>query len=382
MQNFPKSKKLQTFTDFCPNSTLSTQNEGRVLETDRDNKGKNILDLNSSMEKRGSSKRDEKCQVCIGIDQPRDKPLTSRDVQRLDTESSLKSPSISPFAGSMVDSAEVEIPYKGDDKNPTVKKSHVHENLAMVSDQRKFFKREKSLFPHFGHVLRFASKHSYRRHQTSQIVSKPSLAKSPMYSNIDSCAQSIAEGQQAERSTRDLNTQSCSAKNCIHSQRKDNSLQTDSKGKLNSSGELHRQQQSSSVQADRGCWHTFLETDSKWFELGERKKRKKKKKKQSEEFGLDKITTPNWFPCSANDELYVSEEGDTCFSICQVQDNLFTSSDEQHLDTVSYLKSPSPAPFAGSSVDSAEDRSLYNREDKIPKKSAPATECEVSTSSK
>lgn len=69
-----------------------------------------------------------------------------------------------------------------------------------------------------------------------------------------------------------------------------------------------------------------------------------------------------------NDELYVSQEGQTGFSICQLQDNPLTSSDEQHLDTVSYLKSPSPAPFAGSSVDSAEDRSLYNREDKIPKK--------------
>lgn len=118
-----------------------------------------------------------------------------------------------------------------------------------------------------------------------------------MYSNIDSCAQSIVKGQQAECSTRTLNTQSCSAKNCIHSQRKDNSLPTDSKGKLNSSGELHRQQQSSSVQADRGCLHTCLETDSTWFELGERKKAKKKK--QSEAFGLDKITTPKWFSCSA-----------------------------------------------------------------------------------
>lgn len=192
----------------------------------------------------------------------------------------------------MVDSAEVDIPYKGDDKTPTVKKSH--ENLAMVSDQRQFFKQKKSLWTRFGDFFCFASKHSYRRHQTSsQIVSANSL----MYSNIDSCAQSIVKGQQAECSTRTLNTQSCSAKNCIHSQRKDNSLPTDSKGKLNSSGELHRQQQSSSVQANRGCLHTCLETDSTWFELGERKKAKKKK--QSEAFGLDKITTPNWFSCSA-----------------------------------------------------------------------------------
>lgn len=39
-------------------------------------------------------------------------------------------------------------------------------------------------------------------------------------------------------------------------------------------------------------------------------------------------------------------------SMCQPQDKPLTSSDEQYLDTVSYLKSPSPAPFAGSSVDS------------------------------
>lgn len=196
----------------------------------------------------------------------------------------------------MVDSAEVEIPYKGDDKNPTVKKSHVHENLAMVSDQRKFFKQEKSLFPRFGqHFLRFASKNSYRRHQTSQIVSGPSLAKSPVYSNIDSCAQSIAEGQQAKRSTRDLNTQSCSAKNCIHSQRKDNSLQTDSNWKLNSLVKLQRQQQSSPVQAHPGCCHTCLETDYK-FELVEREK--VQTKKHFEAFGLDKITTPKRYSYS------------------------------------------------------------------------------------
>lgn len=85
--------------------------------------------------------------VDIGIDQPQDKPITSSDVQHLDTESSLKSPSISPVVGSMVDSAEVDIPYKGDDKTPTVKKSH--ENLAMVSDQRQFFKQKNR----FGHAL-------------------------------------------------------------------------------------------------------------------------------------------------------------------------------------------------------------------------------------
>lgn len=126
--------------------------------------------------------------------------------------------------------------------------------------------------------------------QTSpQIVSGRSIGKSPMYPNIESCAQSIEERQLPECSTRDLNTKSCSAKNCIHSQRKDNSLQTDIKRKLNSSGELERQQKSSSVQADPGCWHTCLEPDYK-FELGE--KEKAQTKKHLEAFGLDKITLP------------------------------------------------------------------------------------------
>lgn len=91
---------------------------------------------------RDNSKRDKKSQVCIGIDQPQDKPFTSSDEQHLDTESYLMSPSISPYAGSRVDSVVVKIPYKGDEKNPTVKKSHVHENSAMVSDKKRSLKKE------------------------------------------------------------------------------------------------------------------------------------------------------------------------------------------------------------------------------------------------
>lgn len=57
---------------------------------------------------RDNSKRDKKSQVCIGIDQPQDKPFTSSDEQYLDIESYLKSLSPAPFAGSSVDSvAEV-----------------------------------------------------------------------------------------------------------------------------------------------------------------------------------------------------------------------------------------------------------------------------------
>lgn len=49
-------------------------------------------------------------------------------------------------------------------------------------------------------VLSFTSGHFYRFHQTSpEIVSGHPLCNSPMYSDIDSCAQSI------------------SAKSCIHS---------------------------------------------------------------------------------------------------------------------------------------------------------------------
>lgn len=112
MQHFAKCRRVETITAFCLNSTLATQNEERVLETNGDNKGKNILDQDSLLEKRGNSKRDKKSQVCIGIDQPQDKPVTSSDEQHPDTESYLKSPLTSPYAGSRIDSAEVEIPYK------------------------------------------------------------------------------------------------------------------------------------------------------------------------------------------------------------------------------------------------------------------------------
>lgn len=272
--------------------------------------------------------------MSIDIDQPHDKPFTSSDVQHLDTESSLKSPSISPFAGSRVDSAEVKRLYKGDDENPTVKESHVHETLAMVSDQMG---RVASNLNEISHPFHF-----YSRHQTSpQIVSGHPLGKIPMYSNIDSCqiqkerehkqmsghqpqsvnlqnidriskdnarmqkeqlsmgyckesleihsAQLKKKRRLGECSTRDLITESCPARNCVHSQRRDYSLQTDRKGELNSSAVLQRQQ-SSSIQTDRGWWNTRLETDSHLFKLdGE----KAKKKNHKEAFGLGKIVTPN-----------------------------------------------------------------------------------------
>lgn len=62
----------------------------------------------------------------------------------------------------------------------------------------------------------------------------------------------------------------------------------------------------------------------------------------------------------------IIRDGQLSIGIGQPQDKTFTSSDKQHLYTVSHLKSPSTAPFAGSRVDSTEDGSLYNREDKIP----------------
>lgn len=174
--------------------------------------------------------------------------------------------------GSRVDSAEVQIPYKSDDKNTTVKKSLIKRKTSTLFNQMTLFEKNLIAYERF-----------YRPHQTST-----QIGKNPMYSNTDSCAQSIVK--RPECSTRGLNTKSCPAKNCIHSQRKDNSLQTESKGKLNSSGELQRQQQSSSVQTDQGCWHTCLETVSKLYTRAEREKAKKRK--HSEAFGLDKITTP------------------------------------------------------------------------------------------
>lgn len=292
--------------------------------------------------------------MSIDIDQPHDKPFTSSDVQHLDTESSLKSPSISPFAGSRVDSAEVKILYKGDDKNPTVKKPHIHETSAMVSDQMRRIKREKLRIASNLNEISHPSEGQYRislskcvhpfysRHQTSpQIVSGHSLGKSPMYSKIDSCqiqkerehkqmsghqlqslylqindriskdndimqkeqlskgyckesleihsAQLKKKRRLGECGTRDLITESCPARNCVHSQRRDYSLQTERKGELNSSAVLQRQQ-SSSIQTDRGWCNTRPETDSHLFKLdGE----KAEKKNHKEAFGLGKIVTPN-----------------------------------------------------------------------------------------
>lgn len=92
-----------------------------------------------------------------------------------------------------------------------------------------------------------------------------------------------------ECNTRDLITESCPARNCVHSQRRDYSLQTDRKGELNSSTVLQRQQ-SSSIQTDRGWWNTRIETDSHLFKQdGE----KAKKKNHKEAFGLGKIVTLN-----------------------------------------------------------------------------------------
>lgn len=62
-------------------------------------------------------------------------------------------------------------------------------------------------------LLSFTSGHFYRCHQKSpEIVSGHPLGNNPMYLDTDSSAQSIVKGQQAECSTRDLNTQSCSAR--------------------------------------------------------------------------------------------------------------------------------------------------------------------------
>lgn len=214
----------------------------------------------------------------------------------------------------------------------------------MVSDQMRRIEREKlriasnlnEILGQYRISLAKGEHHFYSRHQTSpQIVSGHSLGKSPMYSNIDSCqiqkerehkqmsghqpqsvnlqnndriskdiaimqkeqlskgyckesleihsAQLKKKRRLGECSTRDLITESCPARNCVHSQRRDSSLQTDRKGELNSSAVLQRKQQSSSIQTDRGWCNTRLETNSHLFKLdGE----KAKKKNHKEAFGL------------------------------------------------------------------------------------------------
>lgn len=160
----------------------------------------------------------------------------------------------------------------------------------MVSDQIRLSKKRAMFLKVPLRKLRsfpIAPDHFY---QTSpEIVSGHSIDKSLMYPNIDSCAQSIEERQLPECSTRDLNTKSCSDKNCIHSQRKDNSLQTDSKGKLNLLKELQREQESSSVQANPGLWRTGLRPD---YNFKQCEREKAQTKKHLKAFGLDKITPP------------------------------------------------------------------------------------------
>lgn len=123
----------------------------------------------------------------------------------------------------------------------------------------------------------------------SEMVPGHPIDKSLMYPNIDSCAQSIEERQLPECSTRDLTTKSCSDKNCIHSRRKDNFLQTDSKGKLNLLEELQRHQESSSEQANPGLLRTFHRSD---YKFKQREREKAQTKTHLKAFGLDKITPP------------------------------------------------------------------------------------------
>lgn len=103
-------------------------------------------------------------------------------------------------------------------KTPQWKKSHVLENSWMVSDQMRLLKKRSMIF----NVMTLRKRRSLPTahdhfYQTSpQIVSGHSIGKSPMYPNINSCAQSIKERQLPECSTRDFNTKSCSAKNWIY----------------------------------------------------------------------------------------------------------------------------------------------------------------------
>lgn len=79
----------------------------------------------------------QKCQFSVDIDQSKAKSFTSNDVHHLDTVSLSKSPSISRFESNIVDSAEVEILYNRDEKNPIVKQPYIHETSAMISDKMR-----------------------------------------------------------------------------------------------------------------------------------------------------------------------------------------------------------------------------------------------------
>lgn len=50
------------------------------------------------------------------------------------------------YVGSRVDFVEVKIFYISDEKNIFVKKLYVYENLVMVGDWKRFFKKNKSFF--------------------------------------------------------------------------------------------------------------------------------------------------------------------------------------------------------------------------------------------
>lgn len=146
-----------------------------------------------------------------------------------------------------------------------------------------------------------------------------------------------------ECSKHDLITDFCPAGNSVHSQRSDNPLQTDRKGELNLAAVLQRQQQSSSRQADRGWWNTRRETDIQLFKPNKHEKPEKRK------YFLCRHIKSVDQKCQSSDDKHQSEE------------NPFTSSDVQHLNT--YSRSQSTLPIVGSRVDSAEVEILYNRDD-------------------
>lgn len=265
---------------------------------------------------------------------------------------------------------------------------------AMVSDKMGLIEREILPLAWYSNEISPPSEGQYRTsfakgkhrfcscHQSSsQNVSGNSFSKSLMYSNIDSCQ--VQKQKEEEQMTDDLSqrlptyfhmsihnadlqrkrhaerirkeylefqsarfrkkrraveckkyiviTNHCHVKDCVCSKRKDDSLQTDNEGKLNSSAmlqkqkqssiqanqgwnskaplemdpvqsdskeelipsaEIRSQQESSSRQADRG-WRRkeLLEMDFHVLKLD--KKENARKKKHTEAFGLGKKRRPN-----------------------------------------------------------------------------------------
>lgn len=236
---------------------------------------------------------DQKGQFTVDIHQSKAKSFPSSDVQHLDTESFLKSPSISSFVGSRVDSAEVDFLSNRDEKNPIVKKPYIHENSEMVSDIMRLKREHLLICSDINRclILKNMKQEQMIRHppQSEDLHNNDSVPTDNAKIQEERlpkgyCEESLefpSEKSKIKRrlvkcSTHDLITDSCPARNCVHSQRSNNPFQIERKGELNPAAVLQRQQ-SSLRQADRGWFNACFETVSHLFKPNKVKKAKKRK---------------------------------------------------------------------------------------------------------